>query len=127
MLVANNIANGNQIEDMDVRSGDVYLLYNNNVDVLVGTVPDVAVNNINLPNRFENSSTGYVPAANSPLIDAGRSPCPFLCIFPVPWDQNWQLGTLDILMQSRLQGDAVDIGAYESSSIRDLIFWDRFE
>ena len=130
LLIANNILNGNQLEDLDARNSSTeatYYLYNNNVDVLVGSVPDVVANNFNLPNRFESGFFSFTPDADSPLVNAGRNPCGFICPFPTPFVNDWELGDTDILAQGRIQMDAVDIGAIESSYSGDLIFWNRFE
>lgn len=129
VLVANNILNGNDDTDLQVvenGSGNFYL-YNNNVDQTVMSSPQFNANNFNKPNRFQPGLLNFVPAANSPLLDAGRTPCGQICPFPTPFVNNWQLGDTDILAQLRVQGGAVDIGAFESSEPRDLIFWDRFE
>jgi hypothetical protein len=127
LLVANNIINGNQLEDLDGRNGAnaSYYLYNNNVDVLVGSVPDVVLGNMNLPNRFESGIFSFTPDAHSPLVNAGRSPCGIVCIFPTPFQNAWNLGDVDLLEHGRIQEGVVDIGAIESSHSRDLIFWDR--
>ncbi len=128
VLVANNILNNNDHEDLNVISmaGD-YFLYNNNVDVFSGSTPTVSANNINKPNHFQLGLLNYVPDSGSYLVDAGRSPCAIVCPFPIPFENKWSLGDEDILSKLRVQGDRVDIGAFESSYFSDIIFWNGFD
>jgi len=128
VLVANNILNNNENDDLEVitMAGD-YFLFNNNVDVFTGSTPTVSANNINKPNRFESGFLNYVPAQDSYLVDEGRPPCLLACPFPTPFANAWSLGIGDILSQMREQGDRVDIGAFESSYFSDIIFWDTFD
>lgn len=129
LLVANNIINGNQLEDLDPRNSETasYYLFDNNLDVQTGVAPDVSSGNFNLPNRFESGIFNFTPAADSPLVNTGRSPCGFVCPFPTPFVNDWSLGNTDVLAQGRVQEDVVDIGAVESGHTRDLIFWNRFD
>lgn len=130
LLVANNILNGNQLEDLFGRNSSteaMYYIFNNNLDVLVGHVPDVYTGNFNLPNRFESGFLNFTPDANSPLVDAGKSPCGLFCPVPTPFVNDWELGSGDLLRRSRVQSEAVDIGAFESNNPRDLIFWNQFD
>lgn len=128
VLVANNILNNNENDDLEVitMAGD-YFLFNNNVDVFTGSPPTVSANNINKPNHFQGGLLNYVPNSNSYLVDAGRPPCLIACPFPTPFENAWSLGNEDILSQLREQGDKVDIGAFESSYFSDIIFWDTFD
>jgi len=129
LLVANNIINGNQLDDLDARNGAAasFYLFDNNVDVMTGSVPDVSSGNFNLPNRFASGIFSFTPDVDSPLVNAGRAPCGFVCPFPTPFVNDWSLGNADVLAQGRVQQGVVDIGAVESGHISDLIFWDRFD
>ncbi|MFC3193611.1 right-handed parallel beta-helix repeat-containing protein [Marinicella sediminis] len=128
LLVANNVLNGNQLQDLDGRNSasSVFYLFDNNLDVLTGSAPDVVSGNFNLPNRFESGLFSFTPDVDSPLVNAGRSPCGMVCPFPTPFVNDWSLGDTDVLAQGRVQIGVVDIGAIESGHARDLIFWDRF-
>jgi hypothetical protein len=129
LLVANNILNGNQLEDLDARNAASasFHLFDNNLDVLTGSVPDVLSGNFNLPNRFESGILSFTPDVDSPLVNVGRSPCGFVCSFPTHFVNDWSLVSADVLAQGRVQQGVVDIGSVESGHISDLIFWDCFD
>jgi len=91
-----------------------------------GANPTSDENNVHLPNRFKPGILSFVPDFDSPLIDSGRPPCGLLCPAPTPFEYAWDLGDADILAQARVQGERVDIGAFESAEIRDIIFMSRF-
>ncbi|MCB1590673.1 MAG: hypothetical protein KDI56_17300, partial [Xanthomonadales bacterium] len=59
-----------------------------------------------------------------PMIDAGRRP-PSILPTPVPFELNWSTGLLDLLGRARVQGDTIDIGAFEATP--EAVFADGFE
>ncbi|KAA3638509.1 MAG: hypothetical protein DWP95_12480 [Proteobacteria bacterium] len=129
-LVANNVFWGNGHEDLALfGSGDIYLKNNNLGTMAEGSnynTPLESRDNFSLPPRFDAGSLNFTPSAISPLVNAGVKPC-FFCPIPIPFDESWSLGATDLAGNLRTQSSKVDIGAFESSHDRDLIFWGIFE
>ncbi|KAA3640784.1 MAG: hypothetical protein DWP95_08080 [Proteobacteria bacterium] len=126
VLLANNIIRDNEGLDLRVQSASALYLKNNNIDKMNTPPPIEDLNNIDLPARFENSLLSFTPAAISPLVNAGTKPCS-ICPIPIPFDDSWAIGTIDLAGNIRNQKGKVDIGAFESSHDPDLIFWGTFD
>ncbi len=127
-LVANNLLWNNQTPngDADFQGGgidrDIYM-YNNDIGVMVDTVIFEESGNISLLPML--NAFNFIPQATSPLVNAGTEPPQFQQKPPLFYEY-WILGALDIGGDTRLQGNHVDIGAYEFE-IPILIFEDSFE
>ncbi|KAA3641737.1 MAG: hypothetical protein DWP95_06215 [Proteobacteria bacterium] len=123
-LVANNIFWNN--DNHDVRAtggGDKYFKYND-YQSFSGSFDEVTMN-IQVAPEFESGWFNYTPVYNSPLVNGGTTPPPFVPI-PPPFLSDWGVGTHDIYGNPRIQNAQIDIGAVESSH-GDLIFIDGFE
>lgn len=126
LFVANNVMRENDNADFRNHSGLPLYLKNNNIDVLSNVLNPVEdIGNMDLPPRFEDILLSFTPAENSPLVNAGVKPCS-TCPIPIPFDEAWVLGTIDLAGNVRNQNGKVDIGAFESSHNNDLIFWGTF-
>ena len=93
-------------------SGDshAYHLLHNNFANLLGATPTSSNGNISVtPVYQDNGGYAFTPARNSPLVDAGISPPPI--------SPYWYLTSLDLALEDRVVGPAVDIGAYENERI----------
>ncbi|MGJ8663331.1 MAG: hypothetical protein ACSHWU_06760 [Marinicella sp.] len=125
-LIVNNILYNNGNRDLHLSfSGDVYLK-TNNIGNLFGTTPIESTGNISAPPHFVPGLFSYTPASYSQLLNAGTKPCS-TCPLPIPFDEFWILGTVDILGDIRVQHGRVDIGAIESPHESELIFVNGFE
>ncbi len=113
ILVANNILWGNG--DLDVRLiiGTNYV-YNNNISTPVSGL-DFRANNFSEEPEFVGGFLDYTPALSSSLINRGYPPF-FTPFPPIPFQNNWTLGSRDIKGNSRIQDDRVDIGAFEATA-----------
>ncbi len=121
-FVANNIFWENDFDDIIFFGDGFRYLKNNNIEDLGGTV-DLSANNISADPNFEVGIFNYTPAAGSLMINAGLEPLPI----PVPtFDQQWNVGTDDLVGDARVKMGAVDIGAVESAQV-DVIFKNDFE
>ncbi len=125
-LVYNNIIRNNG--DVDLRmpiSNKFYV--RNNLFGAVDTGNQVEFfDNQFLPYRFAPGILNFSPGEASPLVNNGIKPCN-ICIFPIPFEDNWSLTASDIAGGVRIQQGVIDIGAYESPFEPDLIFWNLFE
>jgi hypothetical protein len=124
-FVANNNIWGNEGVDLRLRMFQVNLRNNNigSVSPPPGGISE-SINNISVEPMYESGALNYTPAQGSPLIDAGIRPQTITPI-PVPFEQNWSTGTLDVFSRARTSGARIDIGAYES--IPAGLFADGFE
>jgi len=128
LLLANNTMRSLYAYDLVVFGGEDWYLYNNNIGrYLSSEEPLAQFKNYKLPNRFAPGTNNYTPAADSPLIDAGRTPCALFCPFPLPFTNDWQLGNYALEGQLREQGNAPDTGAFESAHTQDIIFMQVFD
>jgi len=128
LLVANNTMRSNYTWDLFVYSGEDWYLYNNNIgDIFSSEDPLVNSRNFKLPNRFASGIDNFTPDTDSPLIDSGRTPCGLFCPFPLPFANDWQLGSHDLEGVIRELGAAPDVGAFESSHTQDIIFMHVFD
>ena len=126
-LVANNVLWGNESTDLYLSgNGDVYLKNNDLGQMDSNITPLESSGNFSLPPRFESGFLSLPPSVISPLVNAGIKPCSF-CPIPIPFDETWSLGSIDLAGNIRNQKGKVDIGAFESSHDPDLIFWGIFE
>lgn len=109
----NNILWGNDHFDLFASSGSPdYRLLNNNMLSRGGAEPDVLQDNITkIAPEFESGVLNFVPARNSPLVDAGRHPVPI-----TQWS-GFYLTDKDLNAATRVVGGTVDIGAYENERI----------
>lgn len=110
-ILWNNTAGGAS----DLFSTASFLASNNDIGVMAGTPPIVgSANNVSVDPRFEACGflcLGFELSGQSTLIDAGLGAPP------------GALDTRDLLNRPRVQGNAVDIGATESTPV----FKDGFE
>lgn len=124
MLIVNNLAWGNDGDDIRMNGNGGRWYRNNNADKVTGTSGAVVDGNLSFEPDFESGFFNYTPAEGSPLRDGGRTPPTFTPI-PVPFESNWSTGTLDLPGRDRRQGATIDIGAYESRPV--AVFGDGFE
>jgi len=123
-LVANNIFWNNDNHDIRVTGNGYKYLKNNDYQSFSGGFNEVSMN-IQVAPEFESGWLNYTPVYHSPLVNGGITPPPFIPI-PPPFDSDWEVGSLDIYGDTRIQDAQVDIGAVESPH-GDLIFIDGFE
>jgi len=116
-VIANNNLCDNQGQDLIVLGGTTgFGLLHNNVGSVYGDTPETTEGNISVTPVYQSAGLyQFIPARNSPLVDAGTPPPVF---FP-----NWYLTSDDLAASDRLVGPAVDIGAYEN----ERIFIDGFD
>ncbi len=125
-FAANNLLWGNDGDDLDLFSeaiGGEYYGYNNSIESQSG-VFDVESGNLSTAPEFAPGLLNFDLAPTSALIDAGRMP-PAFVIIPTPFASNWSLTDFDVLGRNRVQGQRVDIGAFEAAA--DRLFSDGFE
>ena len=132
LLVANNVFYDNGSTDLWVFGSGTTYSYNNNIKrLLTSSAGTLNEYNFNLNPQFVNPEMlDYSPGVASPLIDKGFLSCldtPFFCIFPIPFEQDWQASSIDLMGNSRIQNSKVEIGAIEVSYESDLIYANRFE
>ncbi len=121
-FVANNIFWENDFVDISFNGDGFKYFKNNNIEELEGTV-NLFDSNISADPNFEVGIFNYTPAAGSLMINAGLDSPPF----PLPiFDQNWDVGSSDLIGDTRVKMGAVDIGAVESAQM-DVIFASGFE
>lgn len=123
LFVANNILWTNEDLDLRLAGSGIRHLYNNTIQTLDG-VADFEANNVQIAPQFAGGLLNFHLDPASPLVDAGRMP-PAVPMPPEPFEDDWQLNPTDLDGDPRVQGEVVDIGAYESPSA--LIFSDGFE
>lgn len=120
--VANNNLWGNRdlaadaVADLQMDGGPLARLdlLHNNFGVRGGFPPDVDLNNISVEPQYEPLGWqfiefNFIPARNSPLVDAGAMPAPKM--------PPWNLAPTDLFGNARVVGTLVDIGAYENERI----------
>lgn len=127
IYIINNNMWGNIVADLSVGGRpepgvfETYRLQNNNIGTRTGRPPTSESGNISIEPEYVScpspcSGSEWVPAVNSPLIDAGIHP-PNIAPF-------WAMPALDAAGNPRVAQGTVDIGAYEN---HDRFFADRFE
>ncbi len=126
-LLANNLLwgydiNGAEDSDLLLEGTGYKYLFNNDIGVLGGITADEVSGNFSAPPVFVGDPLNFIPAPHSVLINAGKMP-PSSQQNPPLFNENWDLGTLDLAGNQRVFGSTVDVGAIES----DLIFVDGFE
>jgi len=123
-LVANNIFWNNDNQDFRAIGDGYKYLKNNDYQSFSGGFNEISMN-IQVAPEFESGWLNYTPVYNSPLVNGGITPPPFVPI-PPPFASDWEVGTHDIYGNPRMQNTQIDIGAVESPH-GDLIFIDGFE
>ncbi len=111
IFVSNNILWGNSSPDLHIDNGAV--LYHNDFGQLTGTASVLSAGNVSIEPGFSGGAPqSFRLGPASPLIDAGINAAP------------GGLTSVDLEGFTRVQGGAVDMGAYELS---DVIFSDGFD
>lgn len=124
LFVANNMFWDHPEADVKLDGdGTTWFLYNNYLN-LVGTF-DHGNGNLSVPPGFEPDVFAFRPSRNSPLVNAGLNPPPFIPV-PTPFNLDWNPGSSDFNGNPRIQNDRIDIGAHESPHW-PVIFYSGFE
>ena len=97
----------------DLVADEHVLLYHTNIAALSGA-PAASVSNTSVDPQFVDPVSDFALAEGSPLIDAG-----------VDGTEAFR-GFVDVRGQARLQGEAIDLGAYEAGAGAQLLS-DGFE
>ncbi len=115
-LIANNILWGNDSNDLRISGNGYTYLHNNDIGSYTGNA-DSEINNISVnPGFAPFYFFKYILSGNSPLIDQGKNPPPYL--YPPSFINNWSAGHTDIEGNSRITGDKIDMGVFEYSAPR---------
>lgn len=120
--IGNNILWGNDFNDIVMGGTGYKYLINNDIGGLAGQIGDVETGNITQDPEFIDLTTNnFMPKAPSSLVNSGRHP-----LNPQEhptFDNLWAMGEFDLNGEPRVQGNRVDMGAYETS---DVIFKNGF-
>jgi len=126
VFITNNIFMDNDNHQLRLTGDGYKYQFNNNiVGTQSGVIADESSGNFNTVPLFEIGVLNYAPLSNSPVIDAGLQP-PVMPTIPVPFDQKWSIPANDIRGIDRIQGNVVDVGAFEWF-VDTPIFVDGFE